>query len=367
MKKARRIYFTVTNDLSYDQRMQRICGSLAANGFDVHLVGRLLPHSIALKEERFRQHRLRCFWNKGFLFYAEYNLRLFFFLLFRKMDALCAIDLDTILAAWFLCRIKKTIPVYDAHEYFTELKEVRTRPAVQKVWLAIERFCLPRFRNGYTVSRGLADAFARNYGVQYEVVRNVPVLVEDMDWPAREQFLLYQGAVNEGRGFEYLIPALARLPYELVVCGDGNFMPKLKTLVHEYKVEHRVKLTGMLPPSGLRPIAKRAALGMGLAEKEGINQFMALPNKFLDYMHAGLPQLAMAYPEYEKINELHPVAVLLPELNVDAVADAIQRIMEDPAARKKMSDNCLTARRSYCWQEEEKILLNFYTKLFHTD
>ena len=76
------VIFTVTNDLSYDARMHRICGTLTANGYGVTLVGRALPYSTPLKDRPFGQKRLHCFFQKGFPFYAEYNLRLFFFLLF---------------------------------------------------------------------------------------------------------------------------------------------------------------------------------------------------------------------------------------------------------------------------------------------
>ncbi|MEK0440993.1 MAG: hypothetical protein RLZZ504_1909, partial [Bacteroidota bacterium] len=50
---GRRIIFTVTNDLAFDQRMQRICGSMAAAGYAVTLVGRLRNTSQALPNQSF--------------------------------------------------------------------------------------------------------------------------------------------------------------------------------------------------------------------------------------------------------------------------------------------------------------------------
>ncbi|HEU4470038.1 MAG TPA: glycosyltransferase [Flavisolibacter sp.] len=367
MTKPRRIYFTVTNDLSYDQRMHRICGSLVEAGFDVCLVGRKLSSSKPLAEQRFRQKRIRCFFNRSVLFYAEYNLRLFFFLLGRRMDAICAIDLDTILPCLLISVLKKIPRVYDAHEYFTELKEVRTRPFIHRCWLAIERFCVPRFTKGYTVSEGLAVAFKTQYGCSYELIRNLPVLKTEEHLPQREDFLLYQGAVNEGRGFEYIIPAMRELNYRLVVCGDGNFMSNLRQLIKEYGVADKVELKGMMMPQELRPLALKAALGIGLTEKEGLNQYYALPNKFLDYIHAGLPQIAMAYPEYEKINREYEVAFLLSELSVREIVDGINRAMLDVSGRAAMQANCMKARTVFCWQQEEKQLIRFYKKLFRLD
>src|SRR4051794_28230995 len=87
-KKANRIFCTVTTDLTYDQRMIRICSSLAANGYAVTLVGRSIRSSVPLVQQPFQQKRIGCFFEKGKLFYAEYNLRLFFFLLNKKMDVI---------------------------------------------------------------------------------------------------------------------------------------------------------------------------------------------------------------------------------------------------------------------------------------
>ena len=358
------IYFTVTNDLSYDQRMHRICTSLASAGYHVTLVGRKLKSSIPLQQRPFVQKRIKCFFNKSFLFYAEYNLRLFLFLLTKKMNGLCAIDLDTILPCLFISKLKDIAGIYDAHEYFTELKEVRTRPMVRKFWTSIEKFAVPKFKYGYTVSEGLAIEFEKKYKRKYQVIRNLPVLMPLPDDIQREKFLVFQGAVNEARGFEYLIPALKNIPYKLVVCGDGNFMQQLRNLVQENRVEEKVQLKGMLLPEELRKIALKASLGIGLAEKEGINQFHALPNKFLEYMHAGLPQLAMNFPEYQKINQRFKIAVLLDDLSVEEIAAVINATMSNDVLLKEMNENAIKAREIYCWQQEEKILLQFYQQLF---
>lgn len=363
--KLKHIYFTVTNDLTYDQRMQRICTSLSEAGFLVTLVGRKLKTSVPLKSMLYHQRRLKCFFNKGFGFYAEYNLRLFFFLLTKRMDGICAIDLDTILPCLFISKLKKAKRIYDAHEYFTELKEVRTRPFVRKFWTKIENYAVPKYQHGYTVSEGLAAEFANKYKRQYTVIRNLPKLQPLQEDITRKKFLVFQGAVNEARGFEYLIPAIKNIPYPLVICGDGNFMQQLKKLIAQNDVADRVQLKGMMLPDDMRTIAQEASLGVGFAEKEGINQFHALPNKFLEYMHAGLPQIAMNFPEYRKINHQYPIAVLVDELSVEGITKCINHTMADPDLLAEMGQNALKAREVFCWQHEEKILIQFYQELFN--
>ena len=360
----KRIYFTVTNDLTYDQRMNRICTSLAENGFDVVLVGRKLGTSLPLKSKPFSQKRIRCWFNKGKLFYAEYNLRLFWFLLFKKMDAICAIDLDTIYPCYIISRLKKIPRIYDAHEFFTELKEVITRPGIKKIWTKIEKATVPHFKLGYTVSEGLAKEFKKRYGVDYITIRNLPALKPlSALSSSSEKFILYQGAVNEARGLEFLIPAMKEVNYKLVICGDGNFMDQLKKLISESGVEHKVVLKGMMEPDELFHFAQTATIGVAFPEKDGLNQWLALPNKFFDYLHAGLPQITVDYPEYKKLNEEYHVAVLVSDISPQTIAAAINNLMQNDVLLEQLKQNCLKAREILTWQQEEKKIIAFYKEI----
>jgi glycosyltransferase involved in cell wall biosynthesis len=345
--------------------MHRICGSLADAGFKITLVGRVLKASIPLEEKKFHQKRLRCFFNKGFLFYTEYNLRLFFFLLTKKMDGICAIDLDTILPCFFVSKFKNIVRIYDAHEYFTELKEVRTRPLIKRIWTAIEKFAVPKFDNGYTVSEGLAEEFRKNYQRNYGIIKNMPLLKNLSKTIQAEKYLLYQGAVNEARGFEFLIPAMKNINHKLIICGDGNFMGKLKELIVANKVSEKIELKGMLPPDDLLPITQNAVLGINLIEEKGLNQTYSLANKFFDYIQAGLPQISMNFPEYAKINSEHKVAVLIDKPDASVISTTINSMLNNDALLEELHQNCLRAREVYNWQKEEEKLLNFYKKLFN--
>lgn len=358
------LYFTVTNDLVFDQRMHRICSSLANANYKITLVGRKLKSSLPLEQKQFEQKRLNCLFTKGFLFYAEFNARLFLFLLFRKMNGICAIDLDTIIPCLLVSKMKRIPRFYDAHEYFTEMKEVRERNLVKKVWASIERYAIPKFEYSYTVSSGLANEFNKKYRKSFAVIRNLPnykLLSANIE---KEDYLFYGGAVNEARGFEYLIPAMRHVPYKLIICGDGNFMNRLKDLIKEHGVQERVEIRGMAKPDELYFIAQKALLGFNLVEKEGLNQYYSLANKFFDYIQAGLPQITMNFPEYSFVNHEYEVAILLDELSVQNLADTIVRTLNDSVLLDKLHKNTLKARDIYCWEKEEVKLINFYSQIF---
>ena len=358
--------------------MIRICSSLAKEGYKVTLVGRKLTHSIPLQTFPFKQKRLPCYFSKGPLFYAEYNLRLFFWMLFQKADCLCAIDLDTILPCLFVSQLKKTKRVYDAHELFCEMKEVVTRPSRYKMWKWIEQFAVPKFKNGYTVCKPIAEEFKKMYAVDYEVVRNVPVKMlavgrlpmagssttaNDQQSTANDLFLLYQGAVNEGRCFETLIPAMKFTDVPLHIYGDGNFLEQTKKLIEKNHLQEKVFLKGKLEPKDLQSVTASAFAGITLFENNGMSNYLSLANRFFDYIQAGIPQVCVNYPAYKEINQTYDIALLIPDTSEKSITDGLNLLLHNTVLYNRLKANCIKAREELNWENEEKKLITFYKKI----
>lgn len=359
------IYFAVISDLSFDQRMMRICRSLSLNGYRVVLVGKKINTSIPLQQAPYQQVRLHCFFSAGKLYYLEFNLKLFLFLLFKKMDAICAIDLDTIVPCYWISKIKRIKRVYDAHELFCEMQEIVSRPAIYRFWKRVERWVVPKFKYGYTVDEPIADEFNKMYGVNYEVVRNIPLLDTGLKATCHTgDFLIYQGSVNEGRSFETLIPAMQTIPAVLQIYGDGNFMQRVKTLIKNYNLENKVALKGPIPPDELRLITPTAKLGITLFERRGLSNYYSLANRFFDYLHAAIPQLCVNYPAYQAINRQYEVAVLIDDLSPENIAKEINSLLTDEMLYNRLRENCILARQAFNWQKEETKLLTFYKSLW---
>ncbi|UOQ71396.1 glycosyltransferase [Hymenobacter cellulosilyticus] len=367
----RTLIFTVTTDLNYDQRMQRICGSLARHGYDVLLVGREWPASRPLTEQAYRQHRLRCWQNKGKLFYVEFNLRLFFYLLRQRAAAWCAIDLDTALPVWLRAWLGRQPFIYDAHELFTEVPEVVARPAVQKLWRAVERFIVPRATLAYTVGPALARVFEQRYAKPFNVVRNISRLTPAELPPApaaapADGYILYQGALNAGRGLEALLDAMPQVAGRLVICGEGDLSQALREraavlgLLDSGKVDFR----GFVLPAELREVTNGATVGIMLLENQGLSYYYSLANKFFDYLHAGIPQLIVDFPEYRHLNAQYEVAEVV-ELTPASIAAALNGLLHlNPARYHELAQNCRQARREFNWQREEQHLLALYEALW---
>ncbi len=346
--------------------MQRICSSLQQNGYSVKLIGVKRKKSIQLTQQIFSQKRISIVFEKGFLFYAEYNLKLFFYLLFCKMDAICAIDLDTIIPCYFASFFKRKKRVYDAHELFTELNEVVSNKKVKYFWNKVESFAVPKFQQGYTVNQFIKNEFERRYKVQYEIVRNLP----NQELPIHQIIkssnyqIIYQGAVNYGRGFEQLIPAMKNVNAELHIYGIGNFYEQVKLLIKENQLEDKIKLFGATLPSELKTITPSARLGITIFEAKGLNQYYSLANRFFDYIMAGIPQICVAYPEYKIINDEFNIALLVDDIMPKTLANAINTLLTDDDLYNKLKSNCIAARLQLNWQKEEIKLLKFWSNIF---
>ncbi len=365
-----KIVFTVTNDLTFDQRMQRICGSMAAAGYDVLLVGRKLPSSTTFHPSNFKYKRIACWLNKGIGFYAEYNIRLFFLLLFIQTDAFCAVDLDTIIPNYFAAAIRRKKRMYDAHELFTEQKEIVVRPLIHKIWLAVEAFAVPKFAHGYTVNEFIKTELYKRYKVQYHIIRNLPK--SNIDKKSHQQttielpnkFIIYQGAVNEGRSFETLIPAMKQFDIPLLICGEGNFYEQTKALIQHHQVEEKVIMLGYVAPDELKLITPKALFGLTLFEKTGLNQYYSLSNRFFDYTMANIPQVCVGYPEYKAINDIYPTALLIDNVGEQTIADAMNKLRQDNVLYKILQENCEQASAIFNWENEEKKLVEYWKGIF---
>lgn len=359
-----RIYLTVTTDLNYDQRMIRICSTLAAAGHSVCLVGRKLPTSLPLQPRAYEQRRLECWFHKGKLFYLEYNLRLFCWLLLRRWDTLCAVDLDTLLSAYLLHKLLGRKLVYDAHEYFSEVPELQDRPRSKALWEALAGFIIPRLKYCYTVGPGLAQLFEVRYGVPFGVVRNVPRAQAFPDTERRVSkpaVLLYQGALNEGRGLEAMLEAMPQLPDAVLwLAGEGDLSASLRARAEALQLGDRVRFWGYLLPDDLKALTSKACVGLNLLENKGLSYYYSLANKAFDYVQAGLPSLQMDFPEYRRLNEEHEVFMLVPDLEPGTLVSALQQLLEQPQVYARLHQNCRQAAQSWNWEQEEEVLLSFY-------
>jgi len=356
-----RIVVSVSNDIVTDQRLHRICSTLVDNKYDIILLGRKKRNSPQLGEYSFATKRFRLLFEKGPMFYACLNVRIFLFLLFAKADIFLSNDLDTLPANYLASKIRRKKLVYDSHELFTEVPELQGRPRIKAFWERIEKRILPNIKYSYTVCESIAAYYNQKYGIDMKLVRNLPTKKEiQIPFHERGNVFIYQGVLNKGRGLEMLIESMVHLKeYQLIIAGSGDIEDKLKHIAAEHKADN-VVFAGRIPPDVLHALTCKAILGFSLEEDMGLNYRYALPNKIFDYIQAGVPVFVSNLPEMRAIVEAYEVGRFFQKKAAMQLAQEIMDITGNKTLLLEYHLNCQKAACVLNWETESVRLMELF-------
>ena len=373
---ADRIIISVTSDLVTDQRVQRAAGTLKEAGYQVMLVGRVLSDSIEMKGKRFRITRFKLWVNKGPFFYLNYNLRLFWYLLWNQADILLSNDLDTLPANFLVSKIKGIPLVYDSHEYFTGVPELSQRPKVKAIWKRIESFIVPKIQYAYTVNSSIAQLYEDEYKIKFNVIRNMPevkfqirtdldIIKRELRLPSDKASIILQGAgINIQRGAEEAVQAMQYVENAiLLIIGSGDVIPALKLMVVELRLNEKVKFEPKKSPSELFLYTLCADLGLSLDKNTNLNYRFSLPNKIFDYIQAGVPILASDLPEVKKIIEGYNIGCISPDHNIKNLATLMNKMIDNKEMRLTWQENLKAASQELNWDHEKSKLLSIFSSI----
>ncbi len=365
---TKRIYISVINDLVTDNRVHKVAISLQKMGFEVILVGRKLPNSLPITNRPYSTQRMSLIFSKGPLFYIEFNIRLFFLLLFSKADLFLSNDLDTLLANYIASELKKKPLIYDSHEYFTQVPELIDRPKTQRIWEKIEEYILPKIKYAYTVCESIAEVYRNKYGTPFRVVRNLPLKNKKAEVPKEKKLnfesrkiILYQGALNLGRGLGCAIEAMQHIDdAQLVLAGEGDLTIKLKELATQLQVNDKVTFLGRIPLEEMKYITTQADLGLSIEEDLGLNYRYTLPNKLFDYIQQEIPVLVSNLPEMKRIVDQYQIGLILKKHDPKIMAQQFKLALSDTKLRENWKVNLTKTAKELCWENEEKVLFEVF-------
>jgi len=363
--RMKKIDVSVSNDLFSDNRVNKTCLSLQKLGFDVRLIGRMRKNSPSMSRP-YRFCRMRLLFDKEIWFYAELNIRLFFKLLFSRQDALWANDLDTLPANFLVSKLKRKPLVFDSHEHFTQVPELKENPTARKVWIMVERCCVPRVNRVVTVCNTIKNYFKETYGTTAVVVRNIPNKAQQAApkiFP-EEDTLVWQGAINVERGLENLLEAMPYINAKLYIAGDGDIKEKLIKEAQRLHLENKVFFTGRLTFDEMMERTRKATIGISIDQPTNKNYASSLPNKIFEYINASLPILASPLQEIKPIIENYGVGECISDITPKNLADTINRMLQDKEKLTVYSDNCRKAQEELNWENEEKKIEQIFSQLF---
>ena len=370
----KRVIVSVSNDLVTDNRVRRTCTVFSELGFEVLLVGRLRKKSLPLEYQNIKTHRFRLIFDKGALFYAELNIRLFLFLVFKKVDVLYSNDLDTLSANFFATWFKpKSRLIYDTHELFTEVPELENRRFAKNAWLNIEKFIFPKLNNVITVNESIAKIYEAKYAKSILVVRNVPEKYENqisfskskIGLPEDKFILIIQGSgLNVDRGVEEAVLSMQFIDNALlVIVGSGDVIPIAKEIVSQKRLDDKVKFFDKRPYLEMMQLTSNANIGLSLDKPLSDNYRFSLPNKLFDYIQAGIPILSSELIELKKIITKYEIGCFVKTVSPEEIAKNINFLIANPDILDVYKTNCIRAAENENWELEKMKLVRFIEDL----
>jgi len=371
MGKSVKALVAVTNDLYTDQRVDKICQFLHSRGYEVLLIGRKLKNSPRLSKRVYSTHRMRLFFVRKVFFYAEYNIRLFLFLMFHRVHLIVSNDLDTLLACYLAHRVKpNTRLVYDSHEYFTGVPELTDRSA-QKVWEKLENYLFPRLKAVYTVNRSIAELYEQKYGKKVDIVRNIApfwdsstvnITRSELNLPTDKPLLIIQGnGINIDRGAEEAVQAMHLIDCAyLIIVGHGDVIPKLKKYVQEHDLSEKVRFFGRQSYQNMMYYTYHATIGLSLDKNTNNNYKFSLPNKIFDYIQAHTPIIYSPMIEVQRIMDDYPVGLPISTISPDIIAELVHKLLDDTQLYNQLKENCKRASTELTWEKETQVLAQIY-------
>ena len=368
MKKT--IIVSVISEVVTDQRVLKECNTLHKMGYDVLVLGRKSINTFIIKDLPYKVIRFHNLFSGGPLMYALFNAQLFFYLLFKKADVLWANDLDTLLPNYLISKIKKIKLIYDSHEYFTmSVYKISSR----RIWERLEKFIFPQLKNVITVNNSIKNVYEKKYAVPVSVIRNVPYRKfksSEKTSPLffdNKKILIMQGiGLNENRGAEEAVLMIQYLPddFNLYFIGRGTILRKLKQMTKELNLDKKVTFIDVLPYDEMMEYTKQSYLGL-IFERTDFNEehLFSLPNKFFDYMKAGIPVLSSKAIEIKAIVDQYNVGDFIEDFNPKNIAEKIKEISINTEVYQLWKKNTATVANEICWENEELKLAEFMQRL----
>ena len=373
MIEMKKILVLVSNDLATDQRVYRICDSIQKSNFTVELWGRSRKNSMDLPLWAWKSRRYNLIFETGPLFYFSLTVTFFFRLLFSKFDIIYANDLDTLLPAYLVSKLRRKVLIYDTHEYFTGVPELVKRPRIRAIWKSIESYIFPKLKYVFTVNKSIADLYASEYKVEPLVMRNIPIAEEvqlisnrmELGLPENKYLIILQGnGINIDRGAEEAVEMMKYLDDSaLIIVGSGDVIPILENTVNQEKLQDKVLFFSRRPYKELAQFTLNCDLGLSLDKPTNINYQLSLPNKLFDYIRAEVPVLASNLVEVSNVVNKFEVGEIALNCEPNYLALKVKTLKNNKPQQDIYKANCKKAKLQLTWENESKTLLNLLTQL----
>jgi glycosyltransferase involved in cell wall biosynthesis len=180
------------------------------------------------------------------------------------------------------------------------------------------------------------------YGVDVDRFRPDPArrqtLRAELAAGAEAPLVFAAGRLVRKKGFEYLIDAMRRVPGAvLALAGEGTLAEELRTRAAAVGVSARVRFLGNLPQDRVAEYLSAADLVVIPSVRDDAGNVDGLPNVALEALAAGAPLVTTAAGGIGAVARAEQTAFVVPERDVEALAAAIRRALDDRASALRLA------------------------------
>lgn len=348
------------------------CVSLAAAGFDTHLVinataadvAEAQTHGVtvhpltyvpeARRFSRMSVHAWRCYAIAKQLDADIYHFH----------------DPELIPYGLMLARSGKHV-IFDAHEDLPEeiyTKDWIPEPArrvMANLAQALEAHGAARF-SAIVAATPFIGASFEGVAKRVVVINNYPLLGElapsTHTKPMQRDCVCYVGGIDILRGIREAVQAIDRTRSTLLLAGMFS-SDALRNEVMQYAGWSKVTEYGFVSRQHVSEIMARSF--SGLVTLHPVSNFVnSQPIKMFEYMSAGVPVIASDFPLWREVVEGNQCGLCVDQNDPDDIAAAIRHLHEHPGEVTRLGNNGREAvEKKYRWDREESKLVALYESL----
>jgi hypothetical protein len=218
-----------------------------------------------------------------------------------------------------------------------------------------------------TEAQASAEAYAREYGFDPMVVLCAPAYDPTSSFhpthPERIRLVHHGGAIR-ARQLERMIQAVAlanpRFTLHFMLIGDAAYIFDLKKMANEIAAG-RVFFDEPVPPTEIVHCIAEFDLGIFILPPVNFQWQVSLPNKFFDFVQAGLAVCIGPSPEMARLTRQYGFGIVAPSFEPAQVAETLNRLTtEEINAMKKKA---LEARKELNAEIEMGKVMALYKRL----
>ncbi|AKG22719.1 hypothetical protein IJ00_16835 [Calothrix sp. 336/3] len=335
----------------------------------------------AIRAKLPRNESLVRFVNKAYMFLAKRFLEISpfdQFIISKALDfpadAYHVHDLPCLKAGYYASKARNVPLIYDAHELYYAQEVLPAK--LQKIYFKLEKKYIKYPNIVITVNEFIASLMAERYQIKEpKVIMNCTEIPNHFQpdiakqklqnkgkIPSDYKIILYQGWISSERNLDTLIKGVKWFPPNacLVIIGYGDYEKNLRQIAEQEGISEKVFFLGQVPSEEMLNYSSGADIGVIPYLPIDDNHLYCSPNKFFEYILAGVPIIAEKLPFFQKMSEQYGVVQTANMSSPESFGNMVSQLLSEEETLEQMKISCHNASKELNWDEESKKLLLFY-------